>query len=39
MDSYGNDFLFLDDDLFLVWIDEYLAEIERLKEKCADGED
>ena len=38
MDSYDNDFLFLDDDLFCVWVDEYLtacAEVETLKRECA----
>ena len=38
MDSYDNDWLFLDDDLFCVWIDEYLAdfrEIEQLNRECA----
>lgn len=42
LDSYDNDFLFLDDDLFCVWIDEYLAdcqEIEKLKEQAAGDEE
>ena len=42
LDSYDNDYLFLDDDLFCVWIDEYLAdcqEIEKLKEQAAGDEE
>lgn len=42
MDGYDNDYLFLDDDLFCVWIDEYLAdcqEIEKLKEQAAGDEE
>ena len=37
LNSYDNDWLFLDDDLFCVWIDEYLAdcrEAETLKREC-----
>lgn len=26
LDGYDNDWLFLDDDLFCIWIDEYLAD-------------
>lgn len=32
MDSYDNDWLFLDDDLFCVWRDEYLFEQRNLTE-------
>lgn len=42
LDGYDNDYLFLDDDLFCVWIDEYLAdcqEIEKLKEQAAGDEE
>ena len=28
MDSYDNDWLLLDDDLFCVWVDEYNADDE-----------
>ena len=42
LDSYDNDWLFLDDDLFAVWVDEYLSdcrEIEKLQRECAVAED
>lgn len=42
MDGYDNDFLFLDDDLFMVWVDEYLfecREIEKLKQQSAGDEE
>lgn len=38
MDGYDNDWLFLDDDLFTVWVDEYLSEcreIEKLQQQSA----
>lgn len=38
LDSYDNDWLFLDDDLFAVWVDEYLSdcrEVEQLNRECA----
>lgn len=38
LDSYDNDWLFLDDDLFAVWVDEYLSEcreIEKLQQQSA----
>lgn len=28
MDSYDNDWLFLDDDLFCVWVDEYASGVD-----------
>lgn len=37
MDSYDNDWLFLDDDLFCVWVDEYKADKKAEKEKPDDG--
>lgn len=42
MDSYDNDWLFLDDDLFCVWVDEYLSEcreIEKLQQQAAGDEE
>lgn len=36
--SYDNDWLFLDDDLFCVWVDDPITdcrEIERLQRECA----
>lgn len=38
MDSYDNDWLFLNDDLFVVWDDEYLErchEPNQLNRECA----
>lgn len=36
MDSYDNDWLFLDDDLFCILIDEYLADCREEEEReCA----
>ena len=36
LDSYDNDWLFLDDDLFCILIDEYLADCREEEEReCA----
>lgn len=42
MDSYDNDWLFLDDDLFAIWVDEYLSEcreIDKLQQQAEGDEE
>ena len=31
MDSYDNDWLFLDDDLFTIWVDDYLIDCREIE--------